>query len=315
MALRTSHNSKPRSLGEREPMASADEPRVTRLVVRDGKLHVREVGSGPPVVVLHGGPEFDHEYLLPELDRLAESCRLVYYDQRGRGRSWHGETAADVGLASDLDDLDEIRCWLGMESVTLLGHSWGGLLAVEYALARPQNVAKLVLMNTAPVSVAGWNALALERRSRRSPEQTAALEAVQADPAFQRGDLQADLAYLRLVFSGSVNPPELLEALLPRFHASFTPEGVLAAREIDQRLYEDTWADPGYDRLYALRALTVRTLLLHGDDDFVPRTVVEDIAEATRDARLVLIPGGHFSYLEQPELVKQHVTSFLVEEP
>jgi proline iminopeptidase len=55
-------------------------------VLADG-LFCRDVGEGPPILVLHGGPDFDHAYLLPELDRLADSFRLLYYDQRGRGRS------------------------------------------------------------------------------------------------------------------------------------------------------------------------------------------------------------------------------------
>jgi proline iminopeptidase len=54
------------------------------------RLFTREIGSGPPIIVVHGGPDFDHAYLLPELDRLAGRARLVYYDQRGRGRSANG---------------------------------------------------------------------------------------------------------------------------------------------------------------------------------------------------------------------------------
>ncbi len=57
------------------------------LSINGVELYVREVGAGQPVIVLHGGPDFDHNYLLPEMDRLAGSCRLIYYDQRGRGRS------------------------------------------------------------------------------------------------------------------------------------------------------------------------------------------------------------------------------------
>jgi proline iminopeptidase len=59
------------------------------VYIRSGvaRLYVREVGSGLPIIVLHGGPDFDSEYFLPELDRLADLGRLIYYDQRGRGRS------------------------------------------------------------------------------------------------------------------------------------------------------------------------------------------------------------------------------------
>ena len=133
-------------------MAAADAAR--EIVVPSGaaRLHVREIGEGPPIVVLHGGPDFDHVYLLPELDALADVGRLVAYDQRGRGRSYHGEGPRDVTIASEMADLDRIREWTGSPSVTVLGHSWGGLLAMEYAVRHPERVSRLILVDTAPPS-------------------------------------------------------------------------------------------------------------------------------------------------------------------
>jgi proline iminopeptidase len=89
-------------------------------VVESGpaRLFVREVGDGRPLVVVHGGPDFDHRYLLPELDRLVPLCRLVYYDQRGRGRSFLGEVAADVTVRSEVEDLNAIRRALELGSPT-----------------------------------------------------------------------------------------------------------------------------------------------------------------------------------------------------
>src|SRR5215472_3667297 len=68
-----------------------------------------EIGSGPPVIVLHGGPDFDHRYLLPELDDLADSYHLIYYDQRGHGRSADGVRPEDVTLDSDIADIEKVR--------------------------------------------------------------------------------------------------------------------------------------------------------------------------------------------------------------
>ena len=72
-------------------------------------LYSREAGRGQPIIVLHGGPDFDTRYLLPDMDRLADRFRLIYYDQRGRGQSADGVRPEDVTLASDLDDLDKVR--------------------------------------------------------------------------------------------------------------------------------------------------------------------------------------------------------------
>jgi pimeloyl-ACP methyl ester carboxylesterase len=61
-----------------------------RVPVGSASLYARDIGKGPPIIVLHGGPDFDHSYLVPDLDRLADAYRLIYYDQRGRGRSRDG---------------------------------------------------------------------------------------------------------------------------------------------------------------------------------------------------------------------------------
>ena len=87
--------------------------RETRVAVGGGSLYVREVGSGAPLVVLHGGPDFDHGYLRPELDQWAETFRVVYYDQRARGRSVEGVRPEEVTLASDTADLDRVCSQLG----------------------------------------------------------------------------------------------------------------------------------------------------------------------------------------------------------
>lgn len=62
-------------------------PRESRIPVGKASLYARDIGRGQPLIVLHGGPDFDIGYLLPDLDRLADAFRLIYYDQRGRGRS------------------------------------------------------------------------------------------------------------------------------------------------------------------------------------------------------------------------------------
>ena len=120
-------------------------PRTTFVPAGESRLFVRDLGSGHPVIVLHGGPDFDHSYLVPELDGLAEQNRLVFYDQRGRGRSWSGEGPDSVTIDSEVEDLDRVRAWTGSTTVALLGHSWGGLLAMEYAIRHPERVSHLIL--------------------------------------------------------------------------------------------------------------------------------------------------------------------------
>src|SRR3954447_7214402 len=98
-------------------------PRESRIPVGKATLYSREIGEGQPMIVLHGGPDFDHSYLLPDLDRLADAFRLIYYDQRGRGRSADRVLPEDVTLTSDLEDLDKVMQQFHLRSAALLGHS------------------------------------------------------------------------------------------------------------------------------------------------------------------------------------------------
>ena len=117
-----------------EQIASSVEPLETRILVGGASLYARAIGQGRPVIVLHGGPDFDHRYFLPDLNRLADAFRLIYYDQRGRGRSANNVRPEDVTLTSEMDDLDKVRQHFRLEAPALLGHSWGALLVLEYAL-------------------------------------------------------------------------------------------------------------------------------------------------------------------------------------
>ena len=91
-----------------------------RVSVGTASLYTREIGDGPPAIVLHGGPDFDSGYLLPDLDRLKDLCRLIYYDQRGRGKSAEQVQPEDVTLASDIDDLDKVREHFHLAAVTFV---------------------------------------------------------------------------------------------------------------------------------------------------------------------------------------------------
>src|SRR5260370_6027352 len=116
-------------------------------------LYTRRVGDGPAVVVLHGGPGAHHDYLLPQYDRLALGRTLLYYDQRGGGRS-PVSRETPVGWREHVADLEALRQRWGLERVTLLGYSWGGLLAVLYALTHPDRVARPALGSAAPLTAA-----------------------------------------------------------------------------------------------------------------------------------------------------------------
>ncbi|HET9495685.1 MAG TPA: alpha/beta hydrolase [Chloroflexia bacterium] len=285
-------------------------PRDGYIPVGGAALYYRETGRGHPVVVLHGGPEFDHTYLLPDLDLLADSYRLIYYDQRGRGRSAEGVRPEDVTVRSEVEDIEHLREHFGLESVAVLGHSWGGLLALEYATHHPERVSHLILLNTAPVSHGDYLFLRQELPEKRTPDDLERLKAFRSTAGYEEGDPDTFAAYCRIHFKPTIRQPEHLESVVERLRASFTKEGVLRARAIEGRLAEQTWLVEDYDLLPALRRLNIPTLVLHGDYDFIPVECAEHVARAIPGARFALLEDcGHFSFIERPEQVRAEIAA------
>jgi proline iminopeptidase len=292
------------------------EARTGLLTAGSVRLHFRDIGAGPSIVVLHGGPDFDYDYLLPELDRLAERFRVIYYDQRGRGRSAGGVRPDDVTVESEMDDLEHVRRHFGLKSMAVLGHSWGGVLAMEYASRHPDRLTHLILMNTAPASQEDVQVFRQHLRRIRSAGDVEAMQSLAATAEFRAGDLDVESEYYRIHYRPTLHAPELLDRLIPWLRANFTPERVLTARAIEDRLYDQTWSSPGYDLLPRLRHLSVPTLVIHGENDFVPVDLAAHVAEAIPGARLAALRQcGHFAYLEAPDAVVRQVSELFAAEP
>jgi proline iminopeptidase len=273
-------------------------------------LFYRQIGQGQPILILHGGPDFDHTYLLPELDRLSDAYRLIYYDQRGRGKSAENIQPEEVSLASDIEDIDRLRGFFQLNTAAVLGHSFGGLLALEYALAHPQRVSHLILAHPAPASRDDYLHYR-EQRRKNTPADLEQMRALASTPAYRGCDPEAVAVYYRVHFQSALSGPEHLVRLVDRLRASFTQEGIRKARAIEGRLMLETWLSSHYDLLPRLKALTIPTLVIHGDHDFIPIECSLHIAQAIPEARFVLLKDcGHFSYMECSDEFRQAIDGF-----
>src|SRR5215468_510894 len=111
-------------------------------------LYVKSVGRGPPLVLVHGGPGASHDYLLPNLYRLASSYRLVFIDERGSGRSPRLEDPSQYTVEKMADDVEAVRSALQLGKIALLGHSYGGVVVQAYAFKYQANLSHLILAST-----------------------------------------------------------------------------------------------------------------------------------------------------------------------
>ena len=289
------------------------EARESHIPVHGAGLYCREIGRGTPMIVLHGGPDFDISYLLPELDLLSDRFHLIYYDQRGRGRSADYVKPEDVTLESEMADLDEVRDHFHLDKVVLLGHSWGTVLALEYAVRHPERVSRLVLMNPAPASSADINRFRKER-VEKWPVLTELRKAIADTTAYKQADPDAVVAYYRVHFKPALARSENYEKLILRMQTRFIEQGkdgILKSRAVEDRLVNETWASPGgYDLHPKLKDLNIPALVITGDYDFFP-FAAEHIAQAIPGARLVTLKDcGHFPYLECPTPLREQIDAF-----
>ena len=274
--------------------------------VDGAELFCRTIGEGPAIIVIHGGPDFDHTYLLPDMDRLADAYRLIYYDQRGRGRSRGALRLDELGIGTYVDDLDAVRASFGLESVALLGHSWGGIVAMHYALRHARCVSRLVLLNSAPASHADLLLTRAERLRRRAPHHER-LDAIVTSAGFASGEPDAVAEFYRIDYASCFRSPELAR----RLNLAWTREDILRGRAIERRLMQGLiWSD-GYTLIPALAQIAAPTLVVHGARDFVPAECSARIAGAIPGASLVVLPdSGHFSYIDAPEALRQALDAF-----
>ncbi len=274
-----------------------------------GEIYVDSIGKGEPIIVLHGGPGFHQAYLRPGLDRLAENNQVIYYDQRGCGKSLWEINEKTVSLSTYLEDLENVRKTYAKKKIILVGHSWGGLLAMHYALKHPENVSKLILLNPAPSSSKGFSLFMQEFAKRTAPDKER-IKALKESEAYTKGDPKTVAEYNRLVYRHYVYDPKSLDLL----HVELTPQEHINCWKVHNLFREHLLLHP-FDLAKKLNHLTVPTLIVHGDADIIPFPTIEETQRAIPGASLVVIENcGHFPYIETPEAFFETVESYLKNE-
>jgi proline iminopeptidase len=111
-------------------------------------IYYKIIGHGAPLMLVHGGPGASHDYLLPYVLPLARTNQLIFIDERGSGRSEKLEDAKLYTVENMVEDVEAVRQALHLGKISLLGHSYGGVLAQAYALKYQQNLTHLILGGT-----------------------------------------------------------------------------------------------------------------------------------------------------------------------
>ena len=279
---------------------------MTTMRVRDVDLFVEVVGSGPPLVLMHGGPGADHWTMNP-FRRLADEFTLVFYDHRCNGRS-QGAPVESMTWENLTADADTLRERLGFESWTVLGHSFGGTVALEYALRYPDRVSRLILLDTG--GDAWW------------PQHNA------AELLARRGYSPKVVRLVRRFFNGRVAANRAQSAMLRFGGAYFHRKGLPLLWVMARDLVHGEWRSvfrgeplvfagrhlfPGWSVMHRLGEIRAPTLVIAGRDDFLfPPEHQAQLAAGIPGARLEIVErAGHNPHAEQPAVVMEAVRRFL----
>jgi proline iminopeptidase len=292
--------------------APASLPAGRLVTVAEGvRLYVREVGRGSPIVVLHGGPGLDMNYLAADLTPLVTlppGNRLIFYDQRGSGRS---TLSSNVTADQLVADLDALRVRLGLQRLTLLGHSWGAGLAVLYAAAHPDRVDRMILADAIAPRFSGLSGYGAELRSRLTEDERALVDAALAKRNAARTPAQHAAAcrafwgvFAKAYFSDQRAVARDKGDICAASGASIA-NGLAVNASVMAGLGQWDWRP-------AAATVAAPVLVIHGAEDPIRIDNAREWAETIPHARLVVLPrAGHMSYVEQPDAFFKAVTEFL----
>src|ERR1035437_8147280 len=149
-------------------------------------IYYMAVGKGEPLVIVHGGPGASHDYFLPYLMPLATKNRLIFIDQRGSGKSEKLENTSTYTVENMVEDVEAVRQVLELGKISLLGHSYGGVLAQAYALKYQENLSHLILCSTFH-SVSKMNEVFNKMKEKMSPELRAKINKLEKEGLYGHG--------------------------------------------------------------------------------------------------------------------------------
>ena len=253
-------------------------------------------GEGPALLTMHGGLGFDHTYMARSFAPLEERFTVIYYDQRHNGRSGRPplETLTMEQLADDAAALLDV---LGFETATVLGHSYGGFVAQEFAIRHPDGVRSLVLVDTTP-GQRGENESADE--TEQGPPLPEEFVQIMSEPPASDAEMRAGLPTMMRMYLHKVTPEDVAHVVEA---TEFNAAAMLRGFEVLAH-----WSS--VDRLHGI---TAPTLLLWGKHDLVcslPQSgrIARRIPGAERH---VFEDSGHFPWLEEPEAFFRELLGWL----
>lgn len=271
------------------------------------KHFIKKIGKGEPLLVLHGGPGLFHDYLTPHFEKLAKDYQIIFYDQRGCGRTEFPQDTSSINIKNYVEDLDAIIAYLKIDRVNLIGHSWGALLAINYTKKYPQNLHRLVLVSPPPATTDYFDETFSNMQAKRSEEDTKELVQTMMSAEFEKRD---EKIFKKAILIGDkvnlVNQKSISKLYEPMTFNKTSANSLMLVNSLLERTFFNLNIVVGLDKVKC------PTLIITGDLDNVPFESTQSIHENIKGSKLEIIKRScHYPFFETPKKFNKIIRNFL----
>lgn len=259
----------------------------------------KRMGSGTPIVFLHGGPGGEHRYFLPHLEGLSDTFELIFYDQRGCGQS-EEDVNQNYSFEEEVETLEELRKSMGLDHLNLVGESWGSMLALLYASKYPTHVNKLFLTSAVGATAEGYLKFGELLNNRLTPNDKAALDQLMIK--YREGKVEVSEIFNIIDPCYLFSSDNLVKKTKTKSNAEVNR--ILGKEIIDK--YSDSL------KYEVLR--TIPILVAQGDTDIITPSHLEQwfLPYLPHAELKVLKNCGHWSVIEQPTELSQLIKEYFI---
>lgn len=280
------------------------------------KLFYKVVGRGADTLIaIHGGPGLDLESIYGDFEVLGQQHVVIFYDQRGGGKSELPSDTLRLLARRQIQDLDEVREHFKLRRVALIAHSYGPLLAASYALAHPERVSRMVFFGPVPPYRGNfgerYGALFSARLDSMQFARMRAASRRENDPSTPDAEArEACRTYWQIGLRPRLAEPDRTIGMVKSDLCLTSVEGIRFGNRVSNRVIMASYGD--WDLRPRLKELVVPLLVVHGEAETIPMDMVEQWASSMPNATLMRVPrAAHFTYAERPDLVWPAVEHFL----
>ncbi|MEW6194962.1 MAG: proline iminopeptidase-family hydrolase [Bacteroidota bacterium] len=273
--------------------------------INGADIFIRTAGSGEPLVIVHGGPGLGHDYLYDSFNQLSDRYKLIFYDQRGCGKSEEFKEEKPVTIDTMVEDLEAIREEFNIDKMNLVGQSWGATIALNYIFKYPGKVKNLILLEPAPGSSEYIQQIQQTIMKRLSKDEMERLTQIARSPEFK------------------TNPEVFKEFMSIRMNTYFFDSSAAKKKKFDYfdndrvKKFFSSSANFGpylisFNLYEKMKTINCPTLIIHGDYDVIPNESIERMGKEIKGSEVHIVKDcGHFVHIEKPDIYFNTIHAFL----